>query len=72
MIEQYDPQFFAEYLSGRASEAQLMVKLMTQVFAILVVGIVLWRISAIFNKKKKNRRQSMFSDSSYQHHWKRK
>ena len=72
MLEQFNPEFFGDFLSGRASEAHLMVKLMTQVFGILIVGIVLWRISSVFSKKKKSRRQNMFSDSSYQAHWKRK
>ena len=69
----YDPQFITEYLSGQASETQLMVKLMAQVFVILVIGIVLWRISAMFGKKKtKTRRKNMFTDSNYQTHWKKR
>ncbi|MBD3638116.1 MAG: hypothetical protein HUJ25_12260 [Crocinitomicaceae bacterium] len=67
----YDPQFFAEYLSGQASEIKPMVSLMAQVFAILVAGIILWRLSAIFGKRNKNRRQSIFGESKFQS-WKNK
>lgn len=72
MIEHYDPQVIGEFLGGRASEAHLMVKLMAQVFGILVIGIVLWRLSSVFSKKKKQGRQSMFADSSFQNHWKKR
>jgi predicted permease len=71
MDPSYDPQFFNEFLSGRATEMKPMVSLLAQVFAILVGGIILWRISAVFGKKNKNRRQSMFESSQYQQ-WKNK
>ena len=71
MDPSYDPQFFAEFISGRATEMRPMVSLLAQVFAILVGGIILWRISTVFGKKNKNRRQSMFEESKFQH-WKNK
>jgi hypothetical protein len=72
MIETYDSEFVQNFLSGQASEMKPMVNLMAQVFAILVVGIILWRISSVFSKRKKTRRKNMFSESSYQAHWKNK
>lgn len=72
MLESYDPQFVADHLNGQASEMKPMVNLMAQVFVILVVGIVLWRISAIFGKKTQTRKQSMFRDSRFQKHWQNK
>ena len=72
MIETYDPQFVHDFLSGQASEMRPMVNLMAQVFAILIVGIILWRISSVFSKRKKTRRKNMFSESSFQAHWKNK
>ncbi len=71
MIETYDPNLVAEFLNGSASEAYLMIKLMSQVFAILITGLILWRISVIFSKKKKSRRSSIFMESRFQQHWKK-
>lgn len=71
MDPSYDPQFFNEYLSGEAANMRSMVSLMAQVFAILVGGIVLWRLSGIFGKRNKKRRDSMFDQSKYQS-WKTK
>ena len=65
MDKAYDQQFFLEHLSGRASEMKPMVNLMAQVFLILVVGIVLWRIATVFGKKGKQRRKSIFSESRF-------
>ena len=63
----YDPQFFNEYLSGeRPQTCDQWFSLMAQVFAILVGGIVLWRLSGLFGKKSKKRRGSMFDESKYQ------
>lgn len=71
MEPSYDPQFFSEYLSGEATSMRSMVTLMAQVFAILVGGIVLWRLSGLFGKRNKKRRGSMFDNSNYQS-WKTK
>lgn len=67
----YDPQFFAEYIGGRASEMKPMVNLLAQVFAILIGGIILWRISGIFGKRRKSRKRTMFNDSRFDS-WKNK
>lgn len=66
MDPSYDPQFFDEYLSGQASSMKSMVSLMAQVFAILIGGIVLWRLSGMFGKRRKKRRQNMFTESKFQ------
>ena len=71
MVESYDPALISEYLNGVANESMLMVKLMTQVIFILVAGIILWRVSAIFQKKRENRKQNIFSESRFQRHWKK-
>lgn len=72
MLDSYDPQFVTDHLSGHASEMKPMVNLMAQVFAILVIGIVLWRISAVFGRKNRTRKQNMFADSRFQKHWQNK
>jgi len=72
MIETYDPKIVSQYLNGVAGESMPMMQLMMQVIVILVVGIVLWRISASIGNKKKARHQNMFSESRFQKHWRRK
>ena len=72
MLDSYDPQIVTEHLNGHASEMKPMVNLMAQVFVILVIGIVLWRISAIFGRKTQTRKQTMFGDSRFQKHWQNK
>jgi hypothetical protein len=63
----------ANYLNGGVNDSFVMIKLMIQVIAVLVVGLVLWRISAIFSKKKsQQRRRSVFMESRFQDQWKNK
>lgn len=71
MIETYNSEIVHTYLNGIASESMPMVKLMAQVLVILITGIVLWRISTIFSKKKVQRRKSIFGESRYQKHWRK-
>lgn len=61
----YHSELITEYLGGQASEMRPMVNLMAQVFLILFVGIVLWRIAGVFGKKNKSRKRNMFSDSRF-------
>ena len=72
MIESYDPELIKQYLGGLASEGMPMVKLMAQVLVILIVGIMLWRISSVFNHKRQNRHQNVFSNLRFQKQWRNK
>lgn len=72
MIESYDPEIVHQYLNGVASESVPMMKLMAQVIVILIVGIFLWRISASFQRKRVKRHQSVFGESRFQKHWRKK
>lgn len=72
MIETYNPEVINMYLGGVATESVPMMKLMAQVLVILVVGIFLWRISAVFSRKRQQRYQNVFSESRFQKHWKKK
>jgi len=72
-LEVIEPDFrdlVADYLNGAVGDEFVMVKLGVQVIAILIIGIVLWRISAIFNKKKERGRKTVFMNSKYQEKWK--
>ena len=62
----------ANYLNGSVNEEFVMIKLIIQVVAILFTGLVLWRISAIFSKKKRQTRKTMFMESRFQDNWKNK
>lgn len=71
MMETYNPEIISQYLNGAATESVPMMKLMAQVVVILVIGLVLWRISSAFNKKKNVQRQTMFNDTRFQKHWRK-
>ena len=72
MPDTYHKEIVNEFLNGVASESVPMMKLMAQVLVILIVGIFLWRISSIFNKKRENRHQNMFTESRFQKHWRKR
>jgi len=72
VIEPNFRQLVADYLNGAVGDEMVMVKLGMQVIAILVVGLVLWRISSIFSKKKRNARKTVFMGSRFQDKWKNK
>ena len=59
-MEIVDNSEIIECCSGAANELYLMVKLMGQIFIILIVGIVLWRLSAMVNKKRVNKENKYF------------
>lgn len=71
MMETYNPEIISQYLNGAATEGVPMMKLMAQVVVILVIGLVLWRISSAFSRKKNVQRQTMFNDSRFQKHWRK-
>jgi len=70
VIESDFRHLIADYLNGAVGDEFVMIKLGVQVIAILVVGLVLWRISTIFNKKKQRTRKTVFMSSKYQEKWK--
>lgn len=72
MIESYNSEIVHQYLNGVASESVPMMKLMAQVLAILIIGMILWRISSVFNRKRQKRHQNVFSESRFQKHWRQK
>ncbi|MDX1653173.1 MAG: hypothetical protein R3277_11810 [Brumimicrobium sp.] len=53
------------------SEAEY-IELIVQAFAMLVLGLVLWRMMAVFhNRKKSQRNRSTFFESEYSKHWRK-
>jgi hypothetical protein len=71
MEETYNSAFFIEHLSGHAVKGFFIIKLMMQVIAVLVVGMILWRIGSAFSGRKKKERNNMFNESSF-NSWKRR
>ena len=62
----------AQY-SGGISDASSYVNLAVQAIAVLIGGIVLWRISVVMHKKKlAQRSRNQFFDTPYSKGWKRK
>lgn len=59
--------------SGSVSEMSIYVNIAIQAVAVLVGGIVLWRISIAIHKRKKAQRQrNPYFESPYSEGWKRK
>ena len=58
--------------SGELSDMMDNVNVMVQVFAILIAGIIVWRIFAAYQSKKQNERfKSDYFESSYSKHWRK-
>lgn len=61
------------YYSGAMSDVEAYTGLAVQTIAVLVGGIILWRISAYMHKRKKSqRRRNEFFETPYARGWKRK
>lgn len=59
--------------SGAESDMSLYISLAVQTGAVLVGGIVLWRMSARLHKKKQaNRSRNAYFETPYSKGWKRK
>ncbi len=58
--------------SGELSTMMDYVNIMSQVFGILIAGIIIWRIFARHQNKKQNERfKSDYFESSYSKHWRK-
>ena len=59
--------------SGGMSEVSTYVNLAIQAIAVLIGGIVLWRVSVVLHKKKvQERSRKQFFETKYSKGWKRK
>ena len=58
--------------SGELSTMMDYVNIMSQVFGILIAGIIIWRVFARHQNKKQNERfKSDYFESSYSKHWRK-
>ncbi len=59
--------------SGGVNDISLYVNLVIQTIAVLVGGIILWRVSVVIHKKKlKERKRNTFFDTPYSKSWRKK
>ncbi|MEN9304324.1 MAG: hypothetical protein RL264_2753 [Bacteroidota bacterium] len=58
--------------AGSLNETNLYVQLSVQAIAVLIGGLVLWRLSLAYQRKKINeRKRNNYFTTSYSKHWKK-
>lgn len=56
--------------TGTINNEAEYIELLVQVFAVLVLGLVLWRLMVLFHKRKNaHRKRSNYFDSEYSRKW---
>ncbi len=56
--------------SGSLNNEAEYIELLVQVFGVLILGLVLWRMMVMFHKKKKaKRKKSVFFDTEFRKNW---
>lgn len=56
--------------SGSLNNEAEYIELLVQVFGVLILGLVLWRMMVIFHKRKKaKRKRSVFFDTEFRKNW---
>ena len=58
--------------SGALNNEAEYIELLVQVFAVLVLGLVLWRLMVLFHKKKNaQRKRNGYFDSTFKQNWRK-
>ncbi len=58
--------------TGELNNEAEYIELLVQVFAVLILGLVLWRIMIVFHKKKKaKRRSSVYFENTFSKNWRK-
>jgi hypothetical protein len=58
--------------SGQLNNEAEYIELIVQVFAVLILGLVLWRMMVLFHRKKNAKRKpSVFFDNTFSRSWKK-
>lgn len=58
--------------SGELNNENIYIELMVQVIAVLVVGLILWRLMVAFHRKKNaSRKRKTYFDTEYSKKWRR-
>lgn len=67
-VQQLIQQRFTGALNSEAEYIELFV----QVFAALILGLVMWRLMVVFHRKKQaKRKKSAYFDSTFSDHWRK-
>lgn len=65
-------QLIQRRFSGQLNNEAEYIELIIQVFAVLILGLVLWRIMVVFHKKKNaKRKKSVFFDNTFTNNWRK-
>ncbi len=58
--------------SGQINNEAEYIELLVQVFAVLVLGLLLWRMMVVFHKRKNaKRKRSSYFDSNFSKQWRK-
>lgn len=58
--------------SGTLNNEAEYIELLVQVFGVLILGLVLWRMMAVFHKKKKaKRKHNTYFDTEFRRSWRK-
>ena len=58
--------------SGALTNEAEYIELLVQVFVVLVLGLIVWRLMVVFQRKKTaKRKKSTYFDSTFSKHWKK-
>ncbi|WP_299202994.1 hypothetical protein [Brumimicrobium sp.] len=64
--------FIQRRFSGQLNNEAEYMELIVQVFAVLILGLVLWRMMVVFHKKKKAKRKpSTYFENTFSRNWKK-
>jgi hypothetical protein len=67
----YQKLILSKY-SGELDQTFVYVNIATQAIAVLIGGLVLWRLSLMYQRKKiQERQRNNYFTSSYSKHWKK-
>ena len=58
--------------SGSLNNEAEYIELLVQVFAVLVLGLILWRMMVVFHRSKKaKRKRSSYFDTEFRRSWRK-
>ena len=65
-------ELIKQRFSGALNNEAEYIELLVQVFAVLVLGLIAWRLMVVFHRKKSaKRKQSTYFNSTYSNHWRK-
>jgi hypothetical protein len=65
-------ELIKQRFSGQINNEAEYIVLLVQVFAVLVLGLLLWRMMVVFHKRKNaKRKRSAYFDSNFTKQWRK-